>query len=218
MRMIKCIDSMFFFYQEMEKFVHLSRRSWSNKDGQTPQMLFTAEHGKLKADGEKWMKDTATASSITAALIATVMFAAVFTIPSGIDSVTGNPVLINQYAVELFTVSVGISLFTTVTSLLMFLSILTARYAEEDFLYILPNRLILGLLSLFVSITFMLVAFSATFYLVLEGDFAWLVALLALACLPMTSFVLLQFPLLVDVVRSTYGPGIFGKKGDSIVY
>lgn len=202
----------------MEKFVHLSWRSWPNKDGQTPQMLFTAEHKNLKADGEKWMKDTATACSITAALIATVMFAAAFTVPGGIDPATGTPLFTGRGAFELFAASEAISLFTSVTSLLMFLSILTARYAEEDFLYILPNRLSLGLFSLFVSITFMLVAFSATFYLVLKRDAEWLVALLALACLPVASFVLLQFPLLVDVVYSTYGPGIFGKKGDSIIY
>lgn len=185
----------------------------------TPQMLFTEEHEKLKADGEKWMKDTASACTITAALIATVMFAAAFTVPGGLESTTGVPLFTGRGAFELFAISDAISMFASITSLLVFLSILTARYAEGDFLYVLPRRLSMGLLSLFVSIAFMLIAFSATLYLVLRRDIALFVVLLAIfACFPLASLVLLQFPLFIDVVYSTYGPGIFGKKGDSIIY
>ncbi|XP_057770656.1 protein ACCELERATED CELL DEATH 6-like [Salvia miltiorrhiza] len=214
------------WFKEMENFVHPSRRTWMNNDKQTPQMLFTKEHEKLKADGERWMKDTANACTIAAALIATVVFAAAFTVPGGIESASGMPLLVKDHAEQspapmfvLFAVSDAISLFTSITSLLMFLSILTSRYAEQDFLYVLPKRLSMGLLSLFVSITFMLVAFSATLYLVLQGDVAWFgVLVAAFASLPVTSFVLLQFPLLVDVIYSTYGPGIFGKKTNRLLY
>ena len=201
----------------MENFVPASRRTWNNKEMQTPQMLFTREHEKLKEAGEKWMKDTANACTIAAALIATVMFAAAFTVPGGIEPTSGKP-LLSKKPSFMFAVSDAISLFTSITSLLLFLSILTSRYAEEDFLYVLPKRLSMGLLSLFVSITFMLVAFSATLYLVLQRDVAWFVVLLTgFACLPITSFVLLQFPLLVDVISSTYGPGIFGKKTNRLM-
>ncbi|KAH6757813.1 hypothetical protein C2S52_023278 [Perilla frutescens var. hirtella] len=208
------------WFKEMENFVNPSRRTWVNSGDQTPQMIFTKEHEKLKADGERWMKDTANACTIAAALIATVVFAAAFTAPGGVESGnTGIPLFSGEPAFVLFAISDAVSLFTSVTSLLMFLSILTSRYAEEDFLYVLPKRLSIGLLSLFVSITFMMVAFSATFYLVFHGDGAWFLLLLAaFACFPVTSFVLLQFPLLVDVVYSTYGPGIFGKKSDLFLY
>ncbi|KAH6761662.1 hypothetical protein C2S52_019095 [Perilla frutescens var. hirtella] len=207
------------WFKEMENFVHPSRRTWYNKANKTPQMIFTEEHAKLKAEGERWMKDTANACTIAAALIATVVFAAAFTVPGGLESATGMPLFAGKPAFMLFAISDAVSLFTSITSLLLFLSILTSRYAEQDFLYVLPKRLSMGLLSLFVSITFMLVAFSSTFYLVFQGDGAWfLVLVAAFACLPVTSFVLLQFPLLVDVVYSTYGPGIFGKKSDRIIY
>ncbi|KAH6806602.1 hypothetical protein C2S51_031433 [Perilla frutescens var. frutescens] len=203
----------------MENVVRASRRDWPNKAHQTPQMIFTKEHANLKAEGERWMKDTANACTIAAALIATVVFAAAFTVPGGVESATGMPLFSGKPAFVLFAISDAVSLFTSITSLLLFLSILTSRYAEQDFLYVLPKRLSMGLLSLFVSITFMMVAFSSTFYLVLHGDGAWfLVLVAAFACLPVTSFVLLQFPLLVDVVYSTYGPGIFGKKSDRIIY
>ncbi|KAH6761656.1 hypothetical protein C2S52_019089 [Perilla frutescens var. hirtella] len=203
----------------MENVVRASRRYWYNNANQTPQMIFTKEHAKLKGDGERWMKDTANACTIAAALIATVVFAAAFTVPGGLESATGMPLFSGKPAFVLFAISDAVSLFTSITSLLLFLSILTSRYAEQDFLYFLPKRLSMGLLSLFVSITFMMVAFSSTFYLVLHGDGAWfLVLVAAFACLPVTSFVLLQFPLLVDVVYSTYGPRIFGKKSDHIIY
>lgn len=197
----------------MENFVPASRRTWKNNDLQTPQMLFTKEHEKLKEAGEKWMKDTANACTIAAALIATVMFAAAFTVPGGIDQASGKPLMSNEPSFMLFAVSDAISLFTSITSLLLFLSIMISRYAEQDFLYVLPKRLSMGLATLFVSITFMLAAFSAAIYLVLQRDTTWFVVLLmAFACLPIASFVLLQFPLLVDVIYSTYGPGIFKKK------
>ncbi|XP_041999798.1 ankyrin repeat-containing protein NPR4-like [Salvia splendens] len=197
------------WFKEIEKFVRPSRRTWYNYANETPQMLFTKEHEKLKADGERWMKDTANACTIAAALIATVVFAAAFTVPAGIESASGKPLLSDNASFVLFAVSDAISLFTSITSLLMFLSILTSRYAEEDFLYVLPKRLSMGLLSLFVS----------NIYLVLQRDVAWFVVLVAaFACLPVASFVLLQFPLLADVIYSTYCPGIFGKKTNRLLY
>ncbi|KAH6761629.1 hypothetical protein C2S52_019062 [Perilla frutescens var. hirtella] len=200
------------WFKEMEKSVHPSRRTWKNEENLTPKMMFTREHRQLKEEGEKWMKETATACNIAAALIATVMFAAAFTVPGGVKS-DGTPVFLDEFAFHVFAVSDAISLFTSITSLLMFLSMLTSRYAEEDFLYVLPKRLTLGLLSLFVSITFMLAAFCAAMFLVFRDKLAWiLIPVAAFASLPVASFVLLQFPLLVEVVYSTYGPGIFGKK------
>lgn len=60
-------------------------------------------------------------------------------------------------AFVIFAVSDAVSLFTSSTSLLMFLSILTSRYAEEDFLHALPKRLRVRFFTLFLSILFMMV-------------------------------------------------------------
>ncbi|KAL3623606.1 hypothetical protein CASFOL_032422 [Castilleja foliolosa] len=102
----------------------------------------------------------------------------------------------------------------------MFLSILTSRYAQQDFLYALPKRLCIGLVTLFMSICFMMVAFSATVVLVFgRAEKNWIIIpVVVLACLPVTIFVLLQFPLLVDVVSNTYGRGIFGKQSNRPFY
>ncbi|KAL3623598.1 hypothetical protein CASFOL_032414 [Castilleja foliolosa] len=208
------------WFQEVEKFLHPYSRERSNKDGKTPKMVFTEEHVQLKADGEKWMKDTSNSCTIAAALITTVVFAAAITVPGGNQSDSGFPLLYGHAAFILFAVSDAISLFTSTTSLLMFLSILTSRYAEQDFLYALPKRLCIGLVTLFMSICFMMVAFSATVYLVFgRAEKNWtLIPVAVLACLPVTTFVLLQFPLLVDVISNTYGRGIFGKQSNRPFY
>ncbi|XP_073152211.1 uncharacterized protein [Henckelia pumila] len=207
------------WFEEMKKFVNPSRRTWKNKDGLTPRMLFTKEHKELKEQGEKWMKETATSCTIAAALIATVVFSAAFTVPGSVNSDTGIPTLLHKTSFILFTISDSVSLFTSTTSLLIFLSILTSRYAEEDFLYVLPKRLCMGLISLFTSITFMMIAFTIAIYITLQQKSRLLLIPVALlACLPVATFVFLQFPLLIAVLYSTYGPGIFGRKSGHTPY
>ncbi|KAK4432815.1 hypothetical protein Salat_1043700 [Sesamum alatum] len=200
------------WYKEVESYVLPNYREKLNLDNNTPNMVFTKEHKTLKREAEKWMKDTSNSCTIAAALIVTVMFAAAITVPGGNDSSNGYPIFSKNSAFIIFAVSDAISLFTSITSLLMFLAILTSRYAEEDFLYVLPKRLIIGLGTLFLSITFMMVAFGATLYLVFGQKQAWvLIPAAVLAILPITSFALLQFPLLVELIYSTYWPGKFKK-------
>ncbi|KAH7851740.1 hypothetical protein Vadar_015925 [Vaccinium darrowii] len=191
----------------------------TNCSEETPAMVFTREHEDLRAKGEKWMKDTANSCTIPAALIATVAFAAAITVPGGNNNDSGYPIFSHKVAFNVFAVSDAISLFTSATSLLMFLSILTSRFAEKDFLKVLPTRLIIGLFTLFLSITTMVVAFSCTLYLVFGQNKAGiLIVVAALACLPITSFITLQFPLLVALTSSTYGKSIFGKQNDKVIY
>ncbi|KAL6315199.1 hypothetical protein AAG906_037431 [Vitis piasezkii] len=121
-------------------------------------------------------------------------------------------------AFKVFAASDALSLFLSIASVLICLSILTARYAEDDFLFALPRRLIFGLVTLFLSVTFMMIAYSSAIYLLFGEKKAWiLITLAALACLPVTLYGILQFPLLVELIYSTYGPGIFGKHGNRLI-
>nr|GMD85906.1 ankyrin repeat-containing protein NPR4-like [Ipomoea batatas] len=202
------------WFKEVKNITPSSFLSYKNKDGKTPSMVFTGEHKELKEAGEKWMKDTANSCTIAAALIVTVVFAAAITVPGGNSGENGLPIFSNNNAFTIFAISNAASLFTSTTSLLVFLSILTSRFAEQDFLYALPKRLIIGLFTLFLSIIFMMIAFSATVYLVFGNNRRGVLIIVAgFACLPVTSFVLLQFPLLVALVSSTYGRGIFNSRG-----
>lgn len=178
-------------------------------------MVFRKENQELRKEGEEWMKKTADSYTITAALIITIVFAAAITVPGGNDSDTGKPIYDTKPSFIIFVVSDALSLFTSTTSLLLFLSILTTRYRDEDFLYRLPKRLILGLGMLFLSVTSMMIAFSAILYIMFGHETAWiLISIVALTCLPIVSFVTLQLPLLFYLISLTYGKGIFGKQSD----
>ncbi|XP_019172749.1 PREDICTED: uncharacterized protein LOC109168146 isoform X2 [Ipomoea nil] len=202
------------WFKEVQKIALPYFSSCMDEYGKTPEMHFTENHRLLKIEGEKWMKDTATSCTIAAALIVTVVFAAAITVPGGNSDANGLPIFSSHNAFTVFAISNAASLFTAATSLLVFLSVLTSRYAEQDFLYALPNRLIIGLITLFFSIILMMTAFSSTIYLVFGQNKSWIrIIVPALASLPITSFVLLQFPLLVALVSSTYGPGIFSQRG-----
>ncbi|KAD6454885.1 hypothetical protein E3N88_09591 [Mikania micrantha] len=208
------------WFKEVESFVcplNIIQKNWF---GETPQMVFTKQHKEMVIDGEKWMKETAQSYTITAALITTIVFAAAITVPGGNKQEIGIPVFAKETAFTIFAASDTISLFTSVTSLLMFLSILTARFSEQDFLFRLPRKLIIGLTTLFISTAAMLVAFGATLFLVFcDNNQDILIPIVALTFLPIVCFAALQFPLIKDLVSSTYfRRNVFGKKSDDPFY
>ncbi|XP_024984278.1 ankyrin repeat-containing protein ITN1-like [Cynara cardunculus var. scolymus] len=207
------------WFKEVEAFVHPKYKTEKNSFEQTPEMLFSKEHKKLVRDGEEWMKKTADSYTVTAGLITTIVFAAAITVPGGNNGETGHPIYAKELSFLIFAVADAISLFTSTTSLLLFLSILTARYAEQDFLFTLPSRLIMGLATLFLSTTSMMIAFGASLYLLFGQGKDWiLIPIAALSCLPVTCFVTLQFPLLVELISCTYGRGLFGRQNDRPFY
>ncbi|PWA75645.1 ankyrin repeat-containing domain, PGG domain protein [Artemisia annua] len=206
------------WYKEVETFVEPEHVKALNKDGKTPWMVFTHEHEALLKEGQQWMKDTATSCTVVAALIVTITFAAAITVPGGNED-DGKPVFLNERAFMLFMITDAIALFSSSTSLLMFLGILTSRYAEIDFLHALPKRLTIGLASLFLSIAGTMIAFGATLVLLLHDKVTWIAApVVMMTSIPVGLYALLQFPLLVEIVWSTYGPSIFRKQGSRIIY
>lgn len=145
------------------------------------------------------MKNTASSCSLVAALIATVVFAQAITVPGGNINDNGRPIFLKDAAFIIFGISDAFSLLSSVDAILMFLSILTARYAEDDFLY-----------ALLLSITTVMVAFSATVFLEFCAKKVWMLILVGvLPCFPVSLFAFLRFPLFVDMIYSTYGSGNF---------
>ncbi|XP_050386896.1 ankyrin repeat-containing protein ITN1-like [Argentina anserina] len=122
------------------------------QDRMTARELFTKNHKEIVEDGERQMKEIATSSTVVGALIVTMMFASAFTVPGGTNGDTGMPVFKDRKMFTVFIVSNAISLFVSTTSVVIFLGILTSRYAEDDFLISLPTKLVMGLSTLFFSI------------------------------------------------------------------
>ncbi|XP_017257166.1 uncharacterized protein LOC108226682 [Daucus carota subsp. sativus] len=206
------------WFKEVEKLVKPSHREALNNENHTPRMVFSDEHKELLKDAQQWMISTASSATVVAALIVTMAFAAIFTAPGGNDD-SGKPLFLRDPVFTLFVSSDAVALFSSSTSVLVFLSVLSSRFAEEDFLYALPKRLTLGLISLFVSIAATMVAFSAALSLVIRDEIHWIAApVILLAVVPVTLFLLLQYPLLVELVRSTYGCGIFYKQNNLLLH
>ncbi|XP_031262227.1 ankyrin repeat-containing protein NPR4-like isoform X2 [Pistacia vera] len=197
------------WFKAVENFVHPSLQEQRNESNKTPRQVFTKSHKDLVTEGEKWMKETAKNCTVVAALIITVVFAAAFTVPGGNDCDKGTPIFLHKPSFIVFVISDSVALFTSTASLLMFLAILTSHYAEKDFLESLPKKLIIGLVTLFFSIASMMGAFGATLYIFLSHPWEWtIIPISLLGCLPVSLFALLQFPLLVEMISSTYGRSI----------
>ncbi|KAK3220203.1 hypothetical protein Dsin_014173 [Dipteronia sinensis] len=198
------------WFKEVENITFPNLREWKNMEDETAKDVFRKEHKELAEQGEKWMKDTADSCMLVSTLIATVLFAAAFTIPGGIINDKGIPIFLRTNTFTLFAISDTLGLFSSLTSLLMFLAILTSRYEVEDFLESLPKKLIIGLGSLFLAIAAMIIAFGAALTIILSERWNWVyVPVTILASIPVIIFVRLQLPLFVQMVRSTYGFSIF---------
>ncbi|KAG2689339.1 hypothetical protein I3760_09G134700 [Carya illinoinensis] len=194
------------WFKEIEKIVPPAYVVKKNLDDQTPRDLFTKTHEGLLKDGEKWMQRTTSSCMLVATLIATVVFAAAFTGPGGKSLDSGTSIVLESNWFLLFFISDTVALLSSSTSILVFLSILTSRYTENDFLRSLPTRLLLGLTALFISIVGMVVAFSATCFLIYSRETSRVpIVIAALTVVPVALFVLLHYELWIDIMRSTYG-------------
>ncbi|XP_024174687.1 ankyrin repeat-containing protein NPR4 isoform X5 [Rosa chinensis] len=202
------------WFKEVKSIVPLAAHETRNtSDDLTARELFHKNHEKLMVEAEISMKGTATSCTVIGALIVTIMFAAAFTIPGGNNGTSGLPMFINENLFLVFIASDTISLIFSTTSVIIFLGILTSRYAEADFLQNLPTKMMIGLLTLFIAIATMMIAFSCGLVIMLNGKYSWVpIPGILVASIPVTSFAWMLFPLLVQTFISTYGPGIFNRK------
>ncbi|KAI7982646.1 Ankyrin repeat-containing protein ITN1 [Camellia lanceoleosa] len=175
-----------------------------NKADETAKDIFTKSHKDLVKQGGEWLTTTSNSCSVGAALIATVAFATTSTVPGG-NSTEGKPTLEKQPAFNVFAIASLVALCLSVTALVMFLAIVTSRIQERDFRTSLPGKLLVGLTSLFVSITAMLVSFCAGHFLVLKDELKFVaIPVYAVTCLPVTFFAIAQFPLYFDLIWAMF--------------
>ncbi|KAI7742139.1 hypothetical protein M8C21_032184, partial [Ambrosia artemisiifolia] len=207
------------WFKEVRSMLHPDHRERKNKDGQTPHDLFIEEHKELIREGEKWLKETANQCMVVATLIATIAFAAAFTVPGGYNQTDGIPIFYRKPTFVAFVVSDAMSLFLSSTSILTFLSILTSRYAECDFVESLPTKLMLGVATLFLSITAMMITFSVSFFILYHKEMQWVpISIGVFALMPVILYIVLQYHVLSDVIRSTYGSRYLFKPGKQVLY
>ncbi|KAK3438810.1 hypothetical protein EUGRSUZ_C03634 [Eucalyptus grandis] len=172
--------------------------------------IFVEQWNELFKEAGQWMKDTSSSCSLVATLIITIAFAAAFTVPGGNNDSTGVPIFLNKASFIVFVVADGFALLSSVTATLMFLTILTSRYTIEDFLHSLPRKMVMGLTFLIFSLASMLVAFSSALTIILSERFKWIyIPITLLAAFPIVLFAILQLPLYIEMVESTFWPRLY---------
>ncbi|KAL5757525.1 hypothetical protein ACOSP7_020136 [Xanthoceras sorbifolium] len=163
------------WFKEVEKITFPYQREFINMNQETAKVVFRRQHKELADQGEKWMKGTANSCMLVSTLIATVLFAAAFTVPRGNVNDKGIPIFLHTNAFMVFAISEA-----------------------------------LGLGSLFFAIAAMIISFGATLTIVLSKRWEWVVVPITLiAFFPVALFVMLQLPLFVQMVQSTYGSSMF---------
>ena len=138
-----------------------------NKDHQTAEELFAASNENLHKDAKEWLMATTENCTILSVFIATVAFAAAYTVPGGPNQETGIPILHSKPFFMVFVLADVISLALALTSVGMFFSILTSSFPLEDFKTYLFRKLTQGVICLVLSVSMMAVAFGATIVLIM---------------------------------------------------
>ncbi|XP_022137352.1 uncharacterized protein LOC111008827 isoform X2 [Momordica charantia] len=172
-------------------------------DHLTPRELFTKEHKQLLKDGEEHMKNIANSCMLVATLIATIVFVVLFTMLKGNDGNTTIPIFWQNHAFTIFIMLDILAFAASTTSMVSFLSILMSGYSEDDFLVLLPTKLLVGLVMLFISGVCMMAAFSVAFFSAShKGGAKFLLAIGSAAMIPFGYVCVLHSKLLVDILQS----------------
>lgn len=166
-------------------------------DGHTPEDMLEMEHDGMLKEAQKWLKETAQSCSTVAILVATVVFAAAYTIPGGTEN--GTPVFLHSHVFLFFTIMDVVALATSLASVVVFLSILTSPCELWDFHKSLPRKLNLGFALLFLSLLTTILAFSGTMLSTIRLEWKnWTSSLTYSAAFsPVTIFAMVQFPIYV---------------------
>ncbi|KAF2320471.1 hypothetical protein GH714_027595 [Hevea brasiliensis] len=200
-------------FEEVKEVVLPYQIEEKNERGQTPTDIFIEQHEILIQAGEEWMRNTTNSCMVVATLVATVVFAAAFTIPGGNGQDNGIPIFLNETWFKIFAISDALSLIFSISSILFFLSVIYSRYSIDDFRISLPSKMTLGLLLLFIALVTMMVAFVANFFIIFKhglSQFAICIPIVAAYLIPV--FILQHFRLIGEVIRSTYMPSMFYKR------
>ncbi|KAK2646874.1 hypothetical protein Ddye_022069 [Dipteronia dyeriana] len=201
------------FFKEIEKMVPPRFKDMKIKVGEqqlTPQELFSKEHKDLLKGGEAWMKNAAKSCLVVATIITSVIFTATYTVPGGTAAdhnstvAEGSPIHLNKTLFKIFSMSNSIGLSFSTISILMFLSILLSGFAEKDFIWFLPLKLFVGIVTLLFSIISMMVTYCSTYFLAYpyHERLNWItMTTVLLVSVPIMIFAQVLFPLLGDILR-----------------
>ncbi|XP_034915282.1 uncharacterized protein [Populus alba] len=192
------------WFEQVEKVIPSHYVTLRNDDGKAADELFKESHQDQLKNAQTWIKETTQSCSTVAALVATVVFAAAYTVPGGSDK-NGTPNFIDSPYFLVFTVSDVLSLASSLTSLVVFLSLLTSPFELQEFHISLPRKLLFGFTFLFFAVITTMLSFGATILILIQSEKKLTTLLLSIAAfLPVLVFAIMQFRLYVSFMGSTY--------------
>ncbi|KAJ0613328.1 putative PGG domain-containing protein [Helianthus annuus] len=182
-------------------------RQVKNKGGRTPHEQFTIGHKRLLADAMKWIYDTINLSMVISALVCTIGFSVVYSVPGGFDQKNGSPILFRSRYFIAFIAMVAFSFILSSSSILIFLSvILPARNQKNS--EVLLKKWVIGQVALSSSVSVMIFAFVFGFsILYINVDESSLYIFYVGAIVLMYIYITMHFPLFKDLLMSIYLPG-----------
>nr|POE67634.1 ankyrin repeat-containing protein itn1 [Quercus suber] len=128
-----CHYCLFYYHvQRVKKVTPSHFIAHRNNQRLTAEGLFEKTSKVLRQKAVEWIKRTSEGCSIMAVLIATVAFAAAYTVPGGTDENTGYPVLVHHPFFVVFTVADVLSISFALTSVVVFLAITTSPFRLVD--------------------------------------------------------------------------------------
>ncbi|KAL6332629.1 hypothetical protein AAG906_009949 [Vitis piasezkii] len=194
----------FVLFKKVKKACQVHVAKPLNKENKTAEELFATRNEQLHKEAKEWLMRTTENCTLLSVFIATVAFAAAYTVPGGPDQNTGIPILNCKPFFVVFILADLISLTWALRSVGIFLSILQSSFLLEDFEKHLFKKLIHGIICLTLSVLMMAVAFGATIILIMEHNWkkaVWHVV----AFLPVPIFFLSYSPLLSAVLHTDTG-------------
>ncbi|XP_044461411.1 ankyrin repeat-containing protein At5g02620-like [Mangifera indica] len=180
------------WYKRVEK---ITPTHYAMLHDETCEQLFNLNHNELLVKAQQWIKGTSQSCSAVAVLVATVVFAAAYTVPGGSND-NGYPIFLNNSLFLVFTVMDVIALASSLTSVVMFLSVLSSPSTYDEFHHELPRKLTVAFSLLFISLATTMIAFAATLLLIVRLEKPrWTTTLIYTAAFfPVSIFALMNFP------------------------
>ncbi|KAL8229560.1 hypothetical protein R6Q57_014460 [Mikania cordata] len=192
-------------YKRVKKLCTALDTSTRNSDQKIAFEVFTERNDPIRTQAKDWMCENAKNCSIVAVLIATVAFTSAYTVPGGPND-KGYPVLGGKPMFLLFTFADAISLSAALTSVIIFLNIVTSPFRFKDFASSLFEKQVTAFVLLIISVAMMMVAFAATLVLTITNQEAWSdMTLYGASFFPVIVFVFSYLPEYTKIIKDFYG-------------
>ncbi|XP_075642812.1 uncharacterized protein LOC142614150 [Castanea sativa] len=169
-----------------------------NKDGQTPDEVFTENHKELVERGRNWLSHTSEACSVVAGLFVSSTFSTATSVLDG--------VVVDKFnkASKIFAGASFVSFYSSLIAVVMFLSILTSGCRERDFRHALPWKLLLGLTAFYLSIASTLISYTTGHFFIFRTELTFVSSTSYIVTLMLvTLFSMAVFPLFFHLMWAT---------------